>query len=367
MTPLTVINQSLDELIQAFNHDPGNPFTRQKLGRRYVQEENYTKASENYGLERIDRREIEVNPDDVLCFMTVKNELLRLPYWFSFYRGKGLKKFFIIDNASTDGTVEFLARQTDVYLWSTSHSFRRAQGGIDWKNLLRHQYGQGHWCMLLDADELLYYPRMESLSIPDLCRILDHNSKAALTVVLLDMYSDKPIGETFYQSGDDFLQVCPYFDRQFYHHHEINAGPFKNSDLLHGGMRERVFDQPAEMWEFLVNKVPLLKSSCFIEVTAGHHWASVPKEQIAEVRGALLHFKYFHIFQEKVKENIRNTQHFAGSTDYKKYNQKLIEVKDLNLFDYHQSIKLESSQALLAAEVMMAGELASSPKGEISS
>ena len=220
MTPLTVINQSLDELIQAFNHDPGNPFTRQKLGRRYVQEENYTKASEIYGLERIDRREIEVNPDDVLCFMTVKNELLRLPYWFSFYRGKGLKKFFIIDNASTDGTVEFLARQTDVYLWSTPYSYKRSYAGNDWKNLLRHQYGQGHWCMLLDADELLYYPRMESLSIPDLCRILDHNSKAALTVILLDMYSDKLIGETIYQSGDDFLQVCPYFDRQFYHHHE---------------------------------------------------------------------------------------------------------------------------------------------------
>jgi len=49
------------------------------------------------------------------------------------------------------------------------------------------------------------------------------------------MYSDKPINQTMYSIEKDFLEVCPYFDKQFYHSKFENGGPFKNQTSYFGG------------------------------------------------------------------------------------------------------------------------------------
>jgi hypothetical protein len=38
---------------------------------------------------------------------------------------------------------------------------------------LLHRYGEGHWCVLVDSDELLLYPHADVLSLKGLCSYLD--------------------------------------------------------------------------------------------------------------------------------------------------------------------------------------------------
>ena len=58
-----------------------------------------------------------LSPSDVLCFIVLRNEKVRLPFFLKYYRALGIKHFFIVDNGSTDGSTQYLAAQSDVSLW----------------------------------------------------------------------------------------------------------------------------------------------------------------------------------------------------------------------------------------------------------
>ena len=214
-------------------------------------------------LTRKDNKSVATQPGEILCFMCVRNESLRLPHCLSYYRRLGISRFFIVDNNSTDDTLPWLLDQPDVYVWHTDRSFRAARCGTDWLELLLREYGVNHWCLIVDADELLCYVDCETRRLEALCADLDQKGKRALLAVLLDMYSDKPIRETQYQRGQDFLEVCPYFDRQFYHSKTDNFFGHNEHLSYFGGLRQRVFGgkEPGqnENYFYCLNKVPLLK------------------------------------------------------------------------------------------------------------
>ena len=94
----------------------------------------------------------------ILCFSTVRNEIIRLPYFLEYYRKLGVQNFLMVDNDSDDGTPDYLAAQPDVSLWQTAHSYKLSRFGVDWLTWLQIKYGHGHWCLTVDADEILVYP-----------------------------------------------------------------------------------------------------------------------------------------------------------------------------------------------------------------
>ena len=55
-----------------------------------------------------------IGAGDVLCFVTLRNEMNRLPYFLEHYRALGVRHFLMVDNNSTDGSGDFLATQADV-------------------------------------------------------------------------------------------------------------------------------------------------------------------------------------------------------------------------------------------------------------
>ena len=68
----------------------------------------------------------------------------------------------------------------------------RASGwtGLNWL-LLRH--GHGHWCLTLDADELLVYPHWETRPLPALTRWLESCGRDSFGALMLDMYPEGPL------------------------------------------------------------------------------------------------------------------------------------------------------------------------------
>lgn len=220
-------------------------------------------AFKYYELTRIDTKEIEIQKRDILCCVVVRNELLRLPYFLDYYRQKGIGKFLVVDNNSSDGSLAYLQSQPDVYLWHSTFSYNKANFGSAWLELLLSKYGVGNWCLIVDADEIFYYPDCDNKNIVQLCQKLDWHNKTAFSAVLLDMYSDKAIKDTHYTSGANFLDVCPYFDRKFHHIKVEKGGLYNNQTCYFGGLRRRIFGEHPVLAETPKLRAPRDKYSNF--------------------------------------------------------------------------------------------------------
>ncbi|MCK4861356.1 MAG: glycosyltransferase family 2 protein, partial [Rhodobacteraceae bacterium] len=130
------------------------------------------------------RREVTVvknrsgarHSDDIFLFSTVHNERHRLSYFLDYYRNLGVNHFFFIDNASDDGTGEFLAAQPDVSLWHSEGSYKRSNFGMDWINNLLRKYAREHWCLIVDVDEFFVYPYCDTRPLRALTDWLDASS-----------------------------------------------------------------------------------------------------------------------------------------------------------------------------------------------
>ena len=163
-------------------------------------------------LQRMDTHLVPAGHDELRLFMVARNAALRLPYLFAHYRRAGVDRFFVVDNGSTDATPDFLASQPDAHVFRTEDSYSKAESGILWVEYLMDLYGRDRWCVVVDEDEILFYPNAEDLSLKDFCSYLDLEGATAVHSLLLDMYSDKSVAETFYRPGEPFLETCPFFE-----------------------------------------------------------------------------------------------------------------------------------------------------------
>ena len=173
--------------------------------------------------------------------MCVRNESLRLPYALSYYRRLGITKFFIVENNSTDDSLHGLLEQPDVHVWhAAARSEIRVAGPIG-SNFCSGLTASttGVWSSM--PTNCFCYPGSETRRLQALCADLDRAGNKAFFTILLDMYSDKPIKDTHYQPGEDFLNVCPFFDRQFYHFKTDDFFGHDEHPSYFGGLRQRVF------------------------------------------------------------------------------------------------------------------------------
>lgn len=167
-----------------------------------------TKDDRNYVPEDSAKREIRV-------FTVVKNEMARLPYFLDYHRNLGANRFIFLDNGSTDGSYAFLLKQPDCHVFHTSDKYSEATSGIKWTKRLLDEYGTGHWCMVLDADELLVYPECETVNIRKFCDFLDSEGSEVLYTFLLDMYPKGKIETAVCKPGSNFIDLAPCFDKDY--------------------------------------------------------------------------------------------------------------------------------------------------------
>ena len=246
-------------------------------------------------LEKLDDKQILRDPESIFCFAYMRNEMRRLPYFLEYHRNLGVDRFFLMDNESDDGTREFMLAQPDCHCFhAEGSSFASNVYPPNWTNTLLNVFGHGHWCMNMDADELLVYPGSEKVCLKTLCAYLDETGAQAMIAPLLDMYSDGPITEAQYTDGQSFIDAAPYFDSTP-GLMRANPGCYP-AQLMFGGVRERVFWQgPFKKTNPpCLTKVPLVRWQRGMEFIAAQHTLSAVR--FADVRGALLHFKFLTDF-----------------------------------------------------------------------
>jgi glycosyltransferase involved in cell wall biosynthesis len=325
-------------------------------------------------------------PDDpaareVRVFVRTRDEVTRMPHFLAHYRGLGVDRFVVADNGSTDGTTALLAAEPDVHLFAADGSYREARGGQDWLDWLLNQYGARHWCLVLDADELLFYPEIEAMPLRALCDALEREGVEALPCMLLDMYAAHPIGEVEYTPGQSFLAACPWFDAAPYWRTGSDSCPYHE---IYGGVRQRVFyprwQRPGlglRMTERLYNighrlppirrnariqswrtkrppnlaKVPLVRWRQGLRYLASTH--KISPVRLSAGSGLLLHFKFLGDFRPKAIREARRGEYFDGASEYRRYASVLEAAPGLSLW-HPASTRLESSPQLCALGLMTA-------------
>ena len=304
-----------------------------------------TTSEDGQRLERRDCLPVDVSADELLCFACVRNEELRLPYFLEYHRRLGVDRFFIIDNASEDGTLSYLLTQQNVHVFTAKGSYALSNCGINWLNALLNRYATGHWTLTLDADELLIYPRCEDLNLKQLTGFLDELHANGLVTFLMDMYSEQTIRKTKYESGAPFVNTCPCFDLDTYYERDSDGIPVR------GGPRHRLFwaGRNRRKPSPVLKKIPLVKWASSMKYEASTH--QIDALRFSSLTGVLLHFKFFSDFCNRVEQEVARKEHWDAAAQYESYLDVLKEDPSLNAH-YEGSQRYKDSAQLVELGLM---------------
>ncbi|MDM7931607.1 MAG: glycosyltransferase family 2 protein [Tabrizicola sp.] len=272
-------------------------------------------------------RTAEITPEDVLCFMCVRNEASRLPFALNHNRRLGVRHFLIVDNASTDGTSALLASQPDVSLWRTGASYKAARFGMDWLTWLMLRHGHGHWCLTLDADEILIYPYWQSRPLAALTEWLDRQGHASFGALTVDMYPEGAVSQAGHTPGDDPIDRLGWFDSGNY---QVQVQPRMRNLWVQGGARARAFFADSPRKAPTLNKTPLVRWHWrYAYVNSTHALLPPHLNEVYDTTGGertsgvLLHTKFLPEILDRSAEEKSRGEHFADGAQYAAYYDRL--------------------------------------------
>ncbi|WCR03059.1 glycosyltransferase family 2 protein [Paracoccus saliphilus] len=275
-------------------------------------------------------RTASIRKDDVLLFASIRNEVARLPEFLAHYRRLGVQHFLIVDNDSDDGSTGFLLQQSDLSLWRSRYSYRTSRFGMDWVGALLLRYGHDHWCVTVDADELLVYPEWDRRNLADLTGRLDRQGVHGMGALMLDLYPRAPLGQADAAEDASVTERLPWFDAGPYR--TVIAQP-KGNRIVRGGVRERAFFVSEPDRAPTLNKLPLIRWHWrYVYVNSTHSLLPARLNDLYDgpgdtrLSGVLLHSKFLPEIVVKSEEELWRRQHFADPDSFVDYHQAITDA-----------------------------------------
>lgn len=243
------------------------------------------------------------NSDAILLFTTVFNGLDYLDWFLAHYRTLGVGHFFIVDNGSTDGSMERLCAEPDISVFSNTESFGRSGFGVLWVNHLMQRFAVDHWCFHVDIDEAFVFSGCDGTrTLRDLVAYCDDRGFGCVPAIELDMYPERLDG----RPADPFAASC-YFDVDYV----AVRSELPPYTMIQGGIRERLTGIALAM-----QKTPLVRMAAEVRYLECNH--STIHLPVADISGALLHHKFAGDLKHRLDEAIARKEHFAGAISYRR-------------------------------------------------
>lgn len=254
-----------------------------------------------------------------ILIMTVRNEFVRLHDFLRHYRRLGVRRFAIIDNASTDGGPELLRAQPDVDLYSCAETFSVFRKLV-WLTSLIHHYGFDRWYLSVDADEHLVFEGSEEKSIENLVELMESRNIDRVLGMMIDMYAEGPVLDFMYEKHGSLAKAFPLFDSSGFQEGEWIETPF-----IRGGLRHRVFGQISEEFHPLLSKFPLFKIARGEKLETAHYLWPYEKNFVSPRLLGLLHYKFLPEFLSQVNDAVTRKVYFQDSFEYRCYQRVFSE------------------------------------------
>ncbi|MGY6587762.1 MAG: glycosyltransferase family 2 protein [Wenzhouxiangella sp.] len=298
---------------------------------------------------------------NVVVFSIMKDERFFVGAFLDYYRRLGVGSFLILDDGSTDGTLEFLLNQSDVTVLKSSFKYgqvinrrgrlpwRSAQmrAGIRLKALIPNNHLKNRWCIYADADEFLVLPSQFD-GIDRFTQVLDGYGLSVVLSVVVEMYpdtiSDLLDGPAKLNSFEELLELSRNFDAirllSLTDNGEVNrlnvsasGRLFRAHDILFGNSNEVGTLEEARQSRgtkqlaigTAINKISLLKPGSGTRMVCGH-WANVPPA--SEVALAILHFKFTPDVIRRAQAALESRAWAQGSAKYSNYELLFQRMKE---------------------------------------
>lgn len=266
---------------------------------------------------------------DPVVVAVARNERVLAPHFLAHYRSLGVQHFVIVDNMSTDGTLEYLQAQEDVVLYSTDTEYRLSHYGVAWQQAAMAAHCAGKWTLLADFDEFLVYPDCETVSLHQRLRALAQSGSDAAIVRMVDMYPQGPLAQADFSVASPFVQA-PCFDENPLVHWKLGSGHYAGQSTWLSAARHRLIADSAPNL-YTSQKVALLRYHPSVRLAEGLHYASGLKVD-EQPNLWFAHFKYHAGFHAKVVNEVERAQHYNAAEEYKKY-LELWRVSGGSMFD----------------------------------
>jgi hypothetical protein len=252
---------------------------------------------------------------EVAVVACLRNEMFMLPHFLAHYRALGVTAFLIADNLSDDGTLDYLAAQPDVALFSVDTEYSRSAYGVAWQQALLAAFRINRWTVVADADELLAWSPEARGNLPELLSDEAFAAADAARVFMLDLYPKGSLAEADFASGDPFAEAG-FCDREPFLDHWQGRGPFTNAPTWTSALRHRLIPDSLP-FQYVAQKVAVLRYRPWMRLSPGLHY--VGDVQLARRELFFGHFKYNSAFHGKVEEEVARGQHFDNASEYRHY------------------------------------------------
>lgn len=315
--------------------------------------------------------ELDAGPEELVVVTMVRDAEPWLPTYLSHYRRLGAAHVVMLDNGSSDGTVEIGRSCDDVTVLSTSLPY--APYFVVLKRWLVRRFGRGCWTLVADADELFDYPFSRRLDLRSFLRYLNRHGYTAVTAQNLEMVAPEPLASVQGRREEDLEELYRFYDisdiersKDKYWVH-MNDGAVDAQYSHTGGIRRSVFGWTGSM----LTKQPLLRHDGRMNVFPydGHF---VTNARLADVSGVFRHYKFIGSFYEHVEREIEKEAHYDDARIFKRYEEVIEDDPELDLCGpearrYRAAEDLLESGFLVASDRFRAwvrergGEAASAP------
>lgn len=271
----------------------------------------------------------DLAPSEAIVLCVVRNGAPWLADFIAHHLDRGFRHIVLLDNDSTDGTVE-LARCKAVTVLHTGLPF--ARNNVLLRRYLVERFARRRWSLTVDVDELWDYAYSNEVELRHLLQHMTEQRANAMVAHMLDLFAPtlprRPLPLDAY-CHYDLAQItrdgldC---DRGFRHcGFEAVAPGVTEQGLYRGGVRARVFGLET-VW---LSKMPLLYFDGEIAPLVHPHFSH--RARIADTSSVLLHYKMIHTFRDQVAEALRRKQHFQKSSEYTHYHVTLQQTPEPSL------------------------------------
>lgn len=297
---------------------------------RYSSDRLFPIAEEflNVKLEKISENAWEpLGENEPILVCVVKNDIEKMKQFMPYYRELGIRHFVFVDNASTDGTFEFLCSQKETILYRCTHPFT-ADRKIAWIDRILAELGDEKWYLMVDSDEFVTYLGEKEHKIEEFVKRNAEMGRGRIGSFMLDMY---PKEELFKSKGvTDFIEDFCYFDKDTY-----QVMQARNGLKIKGGPRFRKFGTDMKL-----SKYCLFYFDRDDIVPSAHIHIPFEKSLNMPVNIAIKHYKFLNQSDfDKVIEAVETGMHSEGSKEYKTYLEGISESGRVIFYDEEHSLR----------------------------
>jgi hypothetical protein len=300
----------------------------------------------------------QLRDDQAAVIVLGQNTAFYLPRLVAHHRALGIEHFVLLDNGSTDGSVE-CAADLGMLVASCDLGFRDFQ--MEMRYAATTAFCRGGWRLVVDSDELFDYPGSARRALPEMLAWLNARGQTAVVAQMLDLVPEDGLSEALDADYDQAIAACvwydltnleqrDYFDPKLHFAHLLarNTVTKPRIPILFGGIRRTLFGE-----DCCLSKHPLFRPGPGVDPASHPHVAT--GVHCAEFSALLRHYKFTGGFRAREADRVRRRALSHGEADLRM--RTLDGVAEFSFRTPGRS-QAPTTEHLLDAEFLLASESA---------